>query len=146
MDKLVDKVFMYMQTVRSISVNFIKITRMDRAARNGPTEQCLKVNLEMERNMEKVHSDGLMAVVTRANLITIRSAGQANTLGRIVGPTKEVGSIIRWTDLVFSPGLMAKCTKGNTKMTINMVMGSSFGPMENYMRECGGKAFNMEKE
>ena len=91
MDKLLDKVYMYMQMVRSILVNSIKTTRTVTEDRNGETELCLKVNLEMERNMVKVHSDGLTVVVTKANLIIIKSAVKANTLGRIVDLIKEVG-------------------------------------------------------
>ena len=49
-------------------------------------------------------------------------------------------------DLGFSLGLMVKCTEDNTKMTINMVMGSLSGPTEKDMKVCGGKESSMEKE
>ena len=116
------------------------------ANRNGETVLYSKVNLETEKSTAKVSSDGLTEVVTKANSIIIRSVAKACILGRITGPTKEVGSITRWTDSAFSRGLTGRCTEVNTRMTTSTVMASSYGQMENVMRECGGKESNTDEE
>ena len=119
---------------------------MGKEGKSGEMEQCSKDNLGMERNMEKGNLDGLMEAVTRATLIITKSVVKAFTLGRIVGPTKEIGLTIRWTDSASSPGPMVKCIKANTRMIISMGMGSSFGRMGRGTKECGEKESNTGEE
>lgn len=63
--------------------------------------------------------------------------------GLMVENMKEVGSIIKWMDLVHKLGPMAVHTKDHSKMGLDMVMGPKGGLMEKCMKASGPKINRM---
>lgn len=145
MTKLMEEEFISIWMVPSTMVIGEKTSNMDMEWKHGPMEPNMKGTMNMGRNMELVHSNGLITLNTLESSITTIFMGKESTLGVMGEDTKVNGKTIRCMEKGLSLGQMEGNMWESTLMIRNKVMVNSFGLMADLTRETGTMGSSMAK-
>ena len=96
------------------------ISYMEWGVLSSMTELCLKVYYEMEKPMENVSKNGLMALSMMENMRTIINVVLEYKNGHLVPVTKENGKTTSSMEKEFLISLMGQYIKEHTSLTKNM--------------------------
>ena len=122
-----------------------RISSMVKVKRSGQTMPATRENTKTVRSMDVVNSfgltDQLTPVISSRTIFTVSEF----TRGQMGENMMANGKTTRWTEKVFSPGLMAVNTKDNTLMIKKRDRESSPGQTVASMMATGRTGNNMER-
>jgi len=107
-----------------------KIANTDMESRVGQTMRSMKAITNMERNMELVLSNGVMALHTSENFIITIFTERVFTLGQTTESMKENGAPTKCTEKALSLGPTGVNMSVNTSKIKNVATVNSSGLME----------------
>merc|ERR550534_2309056 len=102
--------------VQSTLGNGLRTSRMETVPKHGRTVHNTTVSTSKARSTAKENFFGTMVQVIAGNSLQMIFMVMVTTHGRINGNTRASGNKTRCMVMAFSPGVMAKSTKGLTSM------------------------------
>jgi hypothetical protein len=121
------------------------INNMAAARKRGLIKLFIKEIISMGKNMEREHFYGKMTVVMRVNSLKTTFKVSVNISGKMVGPMKVSGKIIRWMEKEFLHGLMEEDMKDNTRTTKSRALEFFILGMAEFTKDNGKMVDSMER-